>query len=382
MEGPKKKTAKKLNNFSSFMRKVIVDLGARSYPVYIGRSAIDKIFSIKKSNLPSSLTPLFIITNSKINKIHEKLLKKLIRDFKERVAVHKVPDSETAKSFAVYIKTIKRIARFAQSTKPVILALGGGVVGDLSGFVASTYRRGIPFIQIPTTLLGQVDSAVGGKVAIDIPEAKNIIGSFYQPRAVLCDTRFIKTLPEKELRNGLAEVVKYGIIKDRLLFKFVESNLDKILKRDERALVSIIHRSCRIKADIVEKDEFDDKNIRNVLNFGHTFGHAVEAASSYSRSVSHGQAVAIGMLMASFMARRMGILNKADYDNIASLVKRVAPETSIKGLKMQTILNALSYDKKFVSGVNKFILPQCIGNVKIVDNIPSGMIKEAISQFK
>ena len=252
------------------------------------------------------------------------------------------------------------------------------MIGDLTGFVASAYRRGVPYIQVPTTLLAQVDSAIGGKVAIDIKEAKNIVGDFYQPKMVVCDLQLLGTLPEKELRNGLVEIVKYAVIKDRGLFLFLKKNLKKVLKLDNKVLERIIFKSCSIKARIVEKDEFDTKDLRAILNFGHTVGHAIEAASRYSGSITHGRAVAAGMIVASIIALDLSMLKRKDYEKICSLIREVIPKTKIKGPQTKDILNALSYDKKFIYGVNRFILPKRIGLVKVVDKIPEDLIKESI----
>jgi len=361
------------------MKTVSVHLGQRSYDIRIGRGALDKAIPFLKTLIAKA--PVFVITNKKINSLHGKKLRAALRGLEGKILFYEVPDSEKAKSFPVYIRTISRLARFSRKQKPVVFAFGGGVVGDLAGFVSSAYRRGVPYVQIPTTLLAQVDSAIGGKVAIDIKEAKNIVGNFYQPKIVLCDTRLLKTLPEKELRNGLAEIVKYGIIKDSSLFAFLEKNMKKILRLDGAALDYIIFKCCAIKASVVEKDELDTGDLRAILNFGHTIAHAIEAASRYSGSVSHGRAVASGMVMASFIALELGGLKKTDYKKICSLIKKAVPKAAIKRLKPGAILNALSYDKKFIYGTNKFILPKRIGRVEIRSNVPEALIKTAIEKY-
>ena len=360
------------------MKIIKVDLGKRSYNIYIGKGVLKKLPSLLKLSAPD--TPIFVVTNKKINTLHGGGLKKVLKKLGKNILFHEVPDSERAKSFPVYIKTIKRLARFARKIKPLVIAFGGGVIGDLTGFVASAYRRGVPYIQIPTTLLSQVDSAIGGKVAIDIKEAKNIVGDFYQPKMVICDTALMGTLPEKELRNGLAEVVKYGIIKDSALFSFLEKNIKKLLEGDARAMEYVVFKSCLIKAKVVEIDECDTKDVRAILNFGHTLGHAIEAASSYSRLITHGRAVAIGMIMAGYIALKRGMLKKKSYDRMCSLIGKIYLERKKMKIKIKDILEALSYDKKFISGSNKFILPKKIGLVKIAERIPSSLIKEAIEK--
>ena len=358
------------------MKIVKVKLGKRSYKIYIGKNITGKLSSL--IDLPAPNTPLFVVTNKKINARHGAKIKKALKPLSNKILFYEVPDSERAKSFPVYIKTIRALARFSRKTKPFVFALGGGVVGDLAGFVASAYRRGVPYAQIPTTLLAQVDSAIGGKVAIDIKEAKNIVGDFYQPKMVISDIALLSTLPEKELRNGLVEVVKYGIIKDKKLFNFLEHNTRKILKCDYKALEHIISRSSNIKASVVGKDEFDVTGVRAILNFGHTVGHAMEAASRYSESITHGQAVAAGMIVASLIALEKKMISCKDYKRICALVKKVAVKIKLKGIRGKDIFNALSYDKKFTHGTNRFILPKKIGLVTIVDKVPESLIKEAI----
>lgn len=362
------------------MKTIKVKLGPRSYNIHIGEGVTKKLSTFIRPDVPN--VPIFVITNQKINSLYGKKIKRALTPISKNICVFKVPDSEKAKSFSIYIKTMKSLAKFARKTKPILFALGGGVIGDLTGFVASTYRRGVPYVQIPTTLLAQVDSAIGGKVAIDIKEAKNIVGDFYQPKLVLCDLGFLKTLPQKELRNGLVELVKYGIIKDKKLFEFIEKNISKILKSNIASLERIVFKSCSIKASVVAKDEFDTKDVRAILNFGHTIGHAIEAASQYKSSIKHGQAVAIGMLMASFIALKLRLLRKRDHERLCALVKKVAPKTSLKTLNEKNILKSLSYDKKFVKGTNKFILPVKIGRVRVVTNIPQDLIKEALRKKK
>jgi 3-dehydroquinate synthase len=360
------------------MKKVRVNLGRRSYDIHIGEGALEKLNSCKDAR--ALRQPIFVVTDKRINTLHGKKLKEQLKAPGKKILFHEVPGSEKAKSFSVYMKTIRELSRFARKAKPLLVAFGGGVVGDLTGFIAATYRRGVPYVNIPTTLLAQVDSAIGGKVAIDIKKAKNIVGNFYQPKMVICDLRFLKTLPEKELRNGLAEIVKYGIIKDRGLFSFVDKNLKNMLKADMPSLEHIVFKSCRIKARIVEKDEFDTRDLRAILNFGHTLGHAIEAASRYSKSVTHGRAVASGMVMASFIALELGMLGKGEFEKINSLVKKAVLKKKMKGVRLKGVLSALAYDKKFIRGVNRFILPKRIGAVKIVDNVPEALIKNAVEK--
>jgi len=359
------------------MKNIKVKLGSRSYNIIVGKNALNRLEGVLKVN--SANVPIFVITNKKINSLHGRRLKKVLKKISQNVHFCEVPDSEKAKSFPVYIKTVKTLAHFARKTKPLVIAFGGGVVGDLAGFVASAYKRGVPYVQIPTTLLAQVDSAIGGKVAIDIKEAKNIVGDFYQPKLVISDLNFLKTLSKRELQNGLSEVIKYGVIKDKELFAFLEKNLEKVLKADPKTMEHVVSRCAKIKARVVAKDELDTKGLRAILNFGHTVGHAIEAASKYKR-ITHGAAVAKGMIVASDIAVNLKMLKENDRKRIVSLIEKVSPKLNLKRIKVKDIIEALSYDKKFVSGVNRFILPKKIGSVKVVDGVPQKLILSVINK--
>ena len=358
------------------MKRVKVNLGPRSYNIFIGKGSVKELSSVLKKH--PSKTPVFIVTNKKIRRLHGRKLTNTLNRFRKNIRFYEVPDSEKAKSFPVYIKTIKKLAEFSKKIKPIVIAFGGGVIGDLAGFVASTYKRGVPYVQIPTTLLGQVDSSIGGKVAIDTPQAKNITGAFYQPIAVLCDLDLLITLPQSEIRNGMAEVVKYGIIKDKKLFGFIEKNLPDIFRLKAGVIEHIVSNCCRIKARVVEKDELDTSGARAILNFGHTIGHAIETVSGYSGSVTHGAAVGMGMLAANRIALNMNMLNKKDFLRMQEMITTIFPKKALKGVKTKNVLDALSYDKKFISGVNRFILAKKIGLVRIVSHIPDSFIKDAI----
>jgi 3-dehydroquinate synthase len=235
-------------------------------------------------------------------------------------------------------------------------------------------------IQVPTTLLAGVDSSIGGKTGIDIPEAKNLIGAFKQPLAVIVDTEFLKALPERQLVSGMGEVIKYGIIKDPELFKYLERNISKILQKDHAALARVLYDSALIKARIVEKDEFDTKDIRIILNFGHTLGHAVEAASGYSEGYSHGESVGLGMLMASGIALKLGLLAGKDYDRIRGLVEKAGLPSSAGILSVKRIMGSCSHDKKFVKGLNRFVLPTRIGDVVVREGIPEKLIRTVVRE--
>lgn len=289
-----------------------------------------------------------------------------------------VPDSEESKSNSECINLIERFADLDKGKGIFVIAFGGGVIGDLAGFCASIYRRGVPYIQIPTTLLAQVDSSIGGKVAIDLPCGKNLIGSFYQPRLVLSDTSFLNSLDIAQIRQALAEIIKYAVISNSHFFQFLEEHLDEVLNLKQERLRYIIEVCSQIKAKIVEQDETDIKDKRIILNFGHTTAHALETASGYAQNYPHGTAVALGMLVACDIAKQLKMVSAKAVERIEGLIKKAGLPTKILGLKLEDILKAQAHDKKFSSGKNRFILPVSLGRVVVRENIPKTVIVKAI----
>ncbi|MBU4312994.1 MAG: 3-dehydroquinate synthase [Candidatus Omnitrophica bacterium] len=362
------------------MRKIKVRLGKRSYDIAVCSNEITRLGSVVKKLKIG--TDAIVITNSTIKRLFGSKVKKSLESAGFSVNIKIVPDSETAKSETRCIELLNYLSKSDGSRKKLfIVALGGGVVGDLAGFVASIYRRGIPYIQVPTTLLAQVDSAIGGKVAIDLKVGKNLAGSFYQPRLVFSDTGLLRTLGKKDLASGMAEVIKYGIIKSPPLFKFLEKNYKKVLRGDKRSLQYIVGVASAIKANIVAKDEYDGKNVRVILNLGHTIGHAIEAAAQYKKSYSHGQAVALGMIAASRISMQLGLLDKSAYSRIKKLIKNAGLPSVIKGLDTGNIFSAQEHDKKFIHGKNRFVLPVKIGKVVVKEGIPRSLIKDSIASL-
>ncbi len=256
------------------------------------------------------------------------------------------------------------------------MALGGGVVGDITGFLASTYLRGLPYIQVPTTLLAQVDSSVGGKVAVNHPRGKNLIGDFYQPKCVLIDLRVLNTLNKREMRVGISEVIKYGVIKDQNLFKFLENNIDKVKGLNKKSLEEIVFSSCRIKARVVERDE-KEKDLRQILNFGHTIGHAIEATSQY-KGYKHGEAVAIGMIGSSIIASKKGFVNRGFVERVIGLIKRAGLPTKLKRGNTGGILRAMRLDKKVRDGRVRFVLPKRIGYVTFGNEVSMSLVRKVL----
>jgi 3-dehydroquinate synthase len=359
------------------MKTIRVRLKERSYDILVGKGLLKSCGrQLKSLDIGKDAV---VITNSRVATLFKKPLIKSLRSSGFTALILTVPDSEKAKSIRTLMSIIDHISRYDVGRRIFILALGGGVVGDVAGFAAATYKRGIPYIQVPTTLLAQVDSSIGGKTAVDLPVAKNMVGAFYQPRLVISDTQALKTLPAKQIKSGIAEVIKYGVIRDRGLFEFLEENREKILGLDEGSLEFIVSRSTSIKADIVSKDEFDRKKIRAVLNFGHTIGHAVEAASGYS-GYSHGEAVAIGMAVASKISERLGILPSKDAARIIALIKKFGLPTRIrKDLDFSDIYSAHQHDKKF-SKTNCLVLPSRIGHARVMEDVPDNVIRKVIKE--
>jgi 3-dehydroquinate synthase len=291
-----------------------------------------------------------------------------------------VPAGETSKSLKTVEACYDQLAEQRLERKSFLVALGGGVVGDLTGFLAATYLRGIPFVQVPTTLLAQVDSSVGGKVGVNLKAGKNLVGSFYQPRLVLCDIETLTTLPRREFSAGLAEVIKYGIIYDAPLFKRLESDLPKLLKRDPKTLATVIARCCQIKAEVVRQDETEG-GLRAILNFGHTIGHGLEAISHYGKYL-HGEAIAIGQVAAARLSVRLLGFPEADVKRIATLFTRagLATEVKLSAPQRAKLLAAMQLDKKVNSGEIKFVLAKRIGKVQSGQKVSAALLTETLSR--
>jgi len=358
------------------MNKIKVNLGKNSYDILICSNELNKLGAcLKRLNIGKDAV---IVTNPLIKKLFGGKIKKVLISKGFTVRFEITPDSEKAKSEKECVRLLNNISKFDTSRRVFIVAFGGGVVGDLAGFAASIYKRGIPYIQVPTTLLSQVDSAIGGKTAIDLSAGKNLVGAFYQPKLVFSDISFLKSLPKKELASGLAEVIKYGIITSPGLFRFIEKNYKNILARDKKSLRRIVHECSLIKAGIVEKDELDSKNLRVILNLGHTIGHAIEAASGYRKSYNHGQAVGLGILSSARISEEMGFLTKTDRCRIKNIIKNVGLPVKLKGVDLKNILSAESRDKKFIHGKNRFVLPVRIGKVVVKEGIPGHLIKKSV----
>jgi 3-dehydroquinate synthase len=360
------------------MKAIKVNLKKRSYNIVIGNAILKKIGAhLKQLKLGSDA---YIITNRVIKNVHGEELKNSLSRAGFNYRFKLIPDTEKSKSLKTAYSVIEDLAAYDKKKKVFIIAFGGGVVGDLAGFVASIYKRGIAYVQVPTTLLAQVDSAIGGKTAVDLGLGKNLAGAFYQPKLVFSDIAVLKTLDVRQVLSGLAEIIKYGIIKDPILFNFLEKKHDLIIRKEIRPLESVILRSSSIKAKIVERDEREEKGLRTILNFGHTIGHAIEAAGKYKR-YNHGEAIALGMLVALDIGRAMGDTDEDTQERAEKLLRAVGLPTRIKKVNPAEIIKAHYFDKKFSGAKNKFVIAESIGRVKIEKNIPLSVIQASLKKF-
>lgn len=358
------------------MKKIRLFLRNRSHDIVIGHGLLKESgLILKRLDIGKDAV---VVTNRRLMDLYKEPLETSLKKRGLSLRFELVPDSERAKSIKVATDLLGRISAYDEYKEIFIIAFGGGVIGDLAGFVASLYRRGVPYVQIPTTLLSQVDSAIGGKAAIDLPIAKNLVGAFYQPKMILSDVSFMRTLSPRQVKNGLSEIIKYGVIKDKYLFEYLEKNYKKVLALDRKTLEFVISRSSEIKAGIVEKDEFDRKGLRAILNYGHTIGHAIEAAAKYSKRYYHGESIAIGMIGAARISTKLGLLRREASDRIEALIKTVGLPTMIKGLEISKIYDAYLHDKKFTHRKNRFVLPTKIGAVEIVEDVPERVVKDVM----
>lgn len=358
------------------MRSVNVALDKRSYAIQIGRGVA--------RNLGPACAALglagrcAIITDSNVGPLlGESVAANLVAAGFDPVTVT-VPAGEKSKSLPVVESCYDALATHRLERRSFVVALGGGVVGDLAGFVAASYLRGIPFIQLPTTLLAQVDSSVGGKVGVNLRAGKNLVGAFYQPRLVLCDLETFDTLPEREFRAGLAEVIKYGIIRDAALFEQLESELPRVLSREPALMAEIVARCCEIKADVVSQDE-TETGPRAILNYGHTIGHALEALSSYGAYL-HGEAISIGQVAASHISMRRTGLAESEFERIKQLFQNAGLPTTVGLTKDQraSLFEAMRLDKKVSSGRVKFVLAKAIGTVEHGLEVEESLVSDAL----
>jgi 3-dehydroquinate synthase len=360
------------------MRKVRVPLGDRSYSILIGSQLLDRLGGeCRKLGLGRKCA---IITDDTVAPLFARQAADSLTRAGFDGAVISFKAGETSKNLRTFNDCLDQLAGQKLERKSFVIALGGGVVGDLAGYVAASYLRGIDFIQVPTTLLAQVDSSVGGKTGVNLKAGKNLVGAFYQPRLVLCDLDTLASLPDRELRAGLAEVIKYGIIFDAKFFNWLEKNLPALLQRKAKALTHAIARSCEIKAEVVSRDE-KEGGLRAILNFGHTIGHALEAASSYHKYL-HGEAIAIGQIAAARLSQSLAGLPPAEVERIRRLFEQAGLPVSIKltPLQRERLFDALKLDKKVRDGRIQFVLAEQIGRVRRGVNVPHKAIHEVLDR--
>ncbi|MBM4312595.1 MAG: 3-dehydroquinate synthase [Deltaproteobacteria bacterium] len=359
------------------MNKLKVNLDRKlgnSYEIHIGSKIIDRMGLILARN--GWATRVIIITDTRIDTLYGEKVEAALKKTDLRVDRIALPPGEAAKEMRTVLEVVDKLIALGADRSTALIALGGGVIGDLTGFTASIFMRGIPFIQVPTTLLAQVDSSVGGKTGVDTGAGKNIIGTFHQPKGVFIDLSFLETLPEEQFRSGLAEVIKYGIIETPELLDAIEEAAAAGSLREPAFLEKMITTACRIKKGLVELDE-GDRGVRRILNFGHTVGHAVEAASAYS--LSHGEAVAIGMVAAAIFSEQLHYLPADDRRRIASVIRAVGLPDRIPGsLDLQEIAARITRDKKKKGEIVHFVLLKKLGAPIVNGGIPETMMKKTL----
>jgi len=356
------------------VKSLQVGLGARSYPIIIKNGILANIGADLKQR--KFAKRFFVIADSTVADLYGRQLLASLKQAGYDTEILTFPAGEQSKVLSTIGALASRLAQFGMDRGDGLLALGGGVTGDITGFLAASFMRGVPFVQVPTSLLAQVDSSVGGKTGVDIPEGKNLLGAFYQPKAVYIDSLVLQSLPAAELLNGLAEVIKYGVIYDRDFFEFLEGNRQKILNLDLPVIETVIESCCAIKAAVVEKDE-RESDLRRILNFGHTIGHAVEADSSYQ--LAHGMSVAIGMAAACRLAVDKGIFNQASSARVVRLIADFGLPVAIpENAAAAKLKEYLQTDKKTVGGKVFFVLPTAIGRVEITDKIDDNILDRVL----
>jgi 3-dehydroquinate synthase len=353
---------------------VEIQLGERSYPILIGSDLLGEPKHL--AAVPAAATAL-IVTNTTVAPLYAAALRRTLAGRFRAVHVLELPDGEAHKDWQTLNLIFDALLGHGCDRKTVLFALGGGVVGDMTGFAAASYMRGVPFVQVPTTLLAQVDSSVGGKTAINHPLGKNMIGAFYQPQLVLCDLSTLGTLPPRELSAGLAEVIKYGPIYDMRFLDWIESNIDALVAREPAALAYAVRRSCEIKAAVVGQDE-RETGLRAILNFGHTFGHAIESGLGYGQWL-HGEAVGCGMVLAAHLSQRLGGVDNAFVQRLTALIERAGLPVVAPALGAERYLELMRIDKKSEAGEIRFVVIDKPGSA-VMRSAPDAMVREVLAQ--
>lgn len=355
------------------MKQLNVDLGERSYPIYIGDTLLGQSALLQK-HIPGKSA--LIVSNETVAPLYLSKVSAMLSGIRHQSVI--LPDGEAYKNLEILNQIYDACLRNRLDRNTTIIALGGGVVGDMAGFAAASYQRGVHLVQIPTTLLSQVDSSVGGKTGVNHALGKNMIGAFYQPRAVIADTGTLSTLPERELSAGLAEIIKYGLIRERGFFDWLDANMDALLRRDPPALAHAIEVSCQVKAEVVAADERESGQ-RALLNLGHTFGHAIENGMGYGQWL-HGEAVGAGMCMAARMSSQLGWLSQADCDaSIAQIARAKLPTHAPAEIDVDQFIERMAVDKKVIDGVLRLVLMKAIGEAVVSDDYSEAQLRTAIA---
>ncbi len=358
------------------MQPVHIDLAERSYDIHIHESCHAWLGPML-ADLSARVSSAVLISNPKVDRLYGDTLRTSLQQANIPQYTLFVPAGERYKSLHTASKLYGELIQRKVDRQTVIVALGGGVIGDLAGFIAATYLRGVRFVQVPTTLLAQVDSSIGGKVGVNHPLGKNMVGAFLQPEIVFINPPALKTLPKRELLSGLAEIVKYGVILDGDFFAYLETHIDAIFRLDPPTIEHIIRRSCELKAHVVEQDE-RESGLRAILNFGHTVAHALETSTNY-KQYTHGEAVAIGMVVAARLAHGMGLLRAEPVHRLIHLLSRLGLPVHLPTANQDVLLTLMDSDKKTVSGKVRFVLPSEIGHVEVVDEVPREILRQAMN---
>ncbi len=360
---------------NSSLRTVRVDLGQNGYDIEIGAGILDRVgpFLAKRRRVSHAV----VVTDTNVENPHATRAVESIKRTGAEVDLLVIEPGEPSKSIESAAQLWKKLLELGTDRKSVVVPVGGGVVGDLAGFIAATFARGIAMVQVPTSLLAQVDSSVGGKTGINLPGAKNMVGAFWQPAGVLIDTETLDTLKDREYRSGLAEVVKYGVILDADLFAYLEANVEGLCRRDHDVLSEVVARCCRLKADVVAADEREETGHRAILNYGHTFGHAFEAVAGYGELL-HGEGVAIGMLCASRLAEMLGRVDARLTQRQHDLLEALHLPVEVPDMDRDRLIEVMQHDKKVEHGHLRFVLPTKMGHVELVSDVDPAQAKAAI----
>ncbi len=355
------------------MQRLNIDLGARSYPILIGPGLLDDGEVLSEV---VAARDIMVVTNDVVAPLYLDRLLRALGD--RRVETLRLPDGERYKTLETMARVLDALVGARMNRDACVLALGGGVIGDVAGFAAACYQRGVGYVQVPTTLLAQVDSSVGGKTGVNHPGGKNLIGAFHQPLAVISDTMTLRSLPVRELRAGLAEVIKYGLVADAAFLGWLESNLEKLLALDPPAVEHAVRRCCEIKAAIVSEDE-REHGARALLNLGHTFGHAIEAAAGFGEWL-HGEAVGVGMLLAADMSHRLGWIGSADVERVRDLLQRAGLRVTAPGIGAGRALELMAMDKKVLAGRIRLVLLERIGKGVVRGDYAAEALRQTLSE--